>query len=140
MCSRSECSVSGWLITHTQNQCLQPVPFLAHWLPMPPKRRHGCVAFAAFWVLVLLGASLSIVQGDDNVSLVPCTCRAPMLLVPVAAKHSPTLTIPLKWEGSLPAIQRNLLPPARHLLLVVSSDSELTNRHTFMFYVDKAKW
>lgn len=130
--------MSGWLITCTQNQLLQPVPFLAHWFPILLNRQCGRAAFVAFWVLVLLGASLSmsmLCRVVTNASLVP-----PCYWCLWWPSTAPVLTIPLKWEGSLPAIQRNVLLPAYHLLLVMSSDSELTDRRTFLFYVDKAKW
>lgn len=133
---------------------------------MPPNRQRRRAAFAAS-ANVGVASAWSISEqdysgrgsGGDNAFLVPGTF--PMHLLPLCI---PTLLPPVvlqpcglclalwgepsSWgqgkggpRGSWvrAVVQRNGLSPARHLLLIMSSDLELANRRTFMFYVDQAK-
>jgi len=110
MCSRSECSVSGWLIALIQNQRFQSVPFLAHLLPAQPNlKRRGATSAASANVGVAPVWSISKWDhdvggsGGGNASVVPDAFLAHLLLLPVP-KQLPPLSPDRRRSSTSPRV------------------------------------
>lgn len=111
MCSRSECSVSGWLIALIQNQRFQSVPFLAHLLPAQPNlTRRGATFAASANVGVAPAWSISERDcdvggsGGENTSVVPDAFPAHLLLLLHVPKQLPLLSPDPRWSSTTPQV------------------------------------
>lgn len=110
MCSRSECSVSGWLIALIQNQRFQSVPFLAHLLLVQPNLKRCGATFAASanvggvpeWSISEQDRDVGGSSGE-NASDVPDAFPAHLLLLHLP-KQLPLLSSDLRWSSTTPQV------------------------------------
>lgn len=165
MCSRSECSASGWLIALIQNQRFQSVPFLAHLLLVQPNLKRCGAAFAALanvggvpeWSISEQDRDVGG-SGGENTSDVPDAFPAHLLLLHLTEAAATAFLGPAVVQHDLSGCTRLWLSGAswphggtncgpkkrvfsrpRHLLLIIFVALELTNIRAFMVYVDQAK-